>query len=290
MKHSHTFLVMLSGGAAVLVSLAVACTVGDVAYIGRQRVDPLSADSGPACTTSCSGSAATCGIDYCTRIPMLPEPPVLDGELDCSLPLASFDASNFQGNETKPTELAAKYAVAWRPEGLLYMYIHVTENQRLPSPDHGGGVFCGDATHLFVDSDGVFAEFGHYDDGGTFQYVEGAPDNDTTAVTTGITVQNGEPLNPANFRAFPKPDGYVVEAILAAPQVERVTWTLAENGRIGFSFSVSVGGLPGMYPGQAQCAKRGDFFLRSSVDDAGTGALPHSNTAAFCTPLLSGAL
>lgn len=276
---------MRAAAALAAVAPALAACDGDVAYIGRQ--DDAVASCAPAC------DAGACGVDYCAAIPRLTSPPRIDGALECGLSLASIDAASWRGPDAKPADLSAEYAVAWSDAG-LYVFVHVREAHRLPSPAAAGGnVYCGDATHVFVDDDGVFAAPPAYDERSTRQLVAEAPRDDVTAVAIG-TVYGPSPTsagvgawNAARFRTFPRPDGYVLEAIVTADDLGLPTWKLTAGAAIGFDVSISYGGSPSEYPGDPTCLKRGDFVLRAVAPTGTTSGLPHDDVDAFCRPRLS---
>jgi hypothetical protein len=222
---------------------------------------------------------------------MLGGDPVLDGVLECGLALEEVSPSNWTGAGPKPPDLAAEFAVAWRPGG-LYVFAHVIEAQRLPAPA-GGAIFCGDATHVFADSDGQFAAPPAYDDPGTRQLVAAAPGSATDAVSLGVMYTPAAAIgawDPTHFRAVPVSDGYVLEAFVVAADLGLPAWSLALGGAVGFDLSISYGGDPSAYGEASTCAKRGDFYLRALASDAGGVSLPHDDVLAFCTPSLAAAL
>lgn len=277
---------------AVSLATSMACG-GDLATIGRQvdETSPSDAATTSTCASSCTGSAASCGVDYCSAIPELPNEPILDGVLDCDLPLATFPAGNWNANGVaKPSDLAVEYALAWRPEGKIYYFVHVHTSQRKPAPiDAGDDLFCGDACHLMLDSDGQYTSPPAYDFPGTRQFILEAPPDDATSVSIGLPNPR-EPTawSASTYRAFPATDGYVVEAILGATELGLASWPLVEDGHIGFSLSIGVGGTPGMYPGAPDCQKIGDFYLNAVAPTAQASGMPHDTVGAFCNPRLAG--
>ncbi len=64
------------------------------------------------------------------------------------------------------------------------------------------------------------------------------------------------------------------------------TWSLAEDGHIGFSLSIGIGGTPSMYPAQPDCQKIGDDYLNGVSPTAEASGLPHDNVGVFCNPAL----
>ncbi|AKU96085.1 hypothetical protein AKJ09_02749 [Labilithrix luteola] len=280
-------------GAIAIVSF-LACG-SDFATIGRQvdETNPSDSQVGSspaACTSSCKGSATSCGVDYCSAIPELPTEPIIDGVLDCDLPLAMVPSGNWNNNGVpKPADLSVEYAVAWRPAGKVYYFVHVHTSQRKPAAmDAGGDLFCGDACHLMLDNDGQYVSPPFYDDPGTRQFILEAPPDDVTPVSIGLPNPRGPTTWSADtYRAFPVPDGYVVEAVLGANELGLAAWPLAEGGHIGFSLSIGVGGTPGMYPSTPSCEKVGDHYLNGVARTARASGLPHDTVGAFCNPRLA---
>src|SRR5262249_4302906 len=112
--------------------------------------------------------------DYCTAtLPALPEAPVLDGVLDCGPALVPLPVQGWTGTQALPDTQRARYALAWRPNG-LYFYVEVDDPLVLPAPG-GLDTWCGDGVELYADADGKFAAPLAYDDPGTIQLLAAAP-------------------------------------------------------------------------------------------------------------------
>lgn len=276
---------------ASLASLAPGCD-GDVAYIGRQ-VDSVGSAS---CAPACGATAGACGLDYCASLPRLSGAPRIDGILDCGLALASIDLTHWHGPDAKPGDLSADYAAAWT-DGGIYVFVHVRKSQRAPAPaPPGGKVYCGDAVHVFVDSDGHFAAPPAYDDRGTRQLVAEAPASDSTSVSIGTVYATSASApgtgvwTASRFRTFPASDGYVLETVVTAEDLALASFRPAVGQTIGFDLSVSYGGSPSAYPNDPSCLKRGDFLLRAVAASMSESGLPHDDVNAFCTPTLGAAL
>ncbi len=266
---------------ACLLSLAEACD-GGVAFIGRQDTLGLA----PPCRSPDAGAS----VDYCAGLPRLASAPTIDGVLECGLSLSTIDAGHWVGPGPKPSDLSVDYAAGWVDTG-LYVFAHVHESQRSPAPATAGGkVYCGDATHVFADDDGRFAAPPAYDDPGTRQLVAEAPPDDTHPVSIGTIYSTGASAggtgawDPSRFRTFPVADGYVLEALITAPDLDLGGWSLLAGQRVGLDLSISYGGTPSEYATDPTCAKLGDFVVRT---DPANGDLPHADVGAFCTPVLS---
>src|SRR5690348_9762492 len=71
-------------------------------------------------STGDAGVDAACTVaspvDYCTELPSLAQPPVLDGQVDCGLALHDVAPVGWYAlnNASIPAGTAARYAVAWR--------------------------------------------------------------------------------------------------------------------------------------------------------------------------------
>ncbi len=266
---------------SMLLMALAACDAGGTASIGREEAIAT-------CAPACASTAGGCVVDYCASLPALAAAPSLDGVLECGLSLSPIDPAGWSGNEAKPADLAVAYAAAWRADG-VYLFVEVHEAQRLPAPA-SAAVYCGDATHIFVDSDGAYAAPPAYDVPGTLQLVAAAPADASTPVARGETyapTKTTAAWSTARFRTFPTPDGYVLEAFVTGEDLGVTPWSLGAGGHVGFDVSISFGGLPSMY-GDPACPKRGDFVLRKTSASASTSGLPHDDTRAFCNPALGG--
>jgi hypothetical protein len=231
------------------------------------------------------GSAAP-ALEYCTGIPALGSAPRIDGMLEPGLPLRRIEPVRWTGAEPLPPEHLAELAVGWWSDS-LYFFLRVTDPTRVPArpPDEPR---CGDGVEMFVDDDGQVGTPERYDDPGTRQLVVAAPHNDNQSIARGgVYHQSGyAPWSSTEFRAYPTPSGYVVEARVTAEDLGLARWRLAAGARVGLDVSIDVS-----YPALqgAECMNRlGQYFLHivtpARYND--TRDEPGSNPDAFCTPRL----
>ena len=245
-------------------------------------------DTGPPDPPCAAPSAA----DFCTALPGLPAAPVIDGVLECGLTLQPVPVVRWTGNAQNPIPAghSARMAWAWRPDG-VYLFVDVDDATRLPSimmPN----VWCGDSLEVYADSDGSYGVSPMYDDPGTAQLIASAPANDADAVTVGERWRNAALKGAwagSNYRAFPRPGGYVLEALIVAGDLDLASWSLAAGQRVGIDLSVnlSVNTDPPMPPEMADCGRRmGQYFMHVPDGCADGTCLPFGNVTGFCNPTL----
>jgi hypothetical protein len=212
--------------------------------------------------------------DYCATIPALPAEPVIDGELDCGLELASI-GTNWNGDLPVPSDHGAEYAVAWRPDG-LYFFVRVRDPDRLP-PAADVGAFCGDSVELFVHHDGTPEMAPLYSSPGTGQFIVAAPvDAQTISRRAELYVMALMDWSSDRVLAFPLSDGYAVEGFFTATDLKLASWALAAEDVVGIDVSLNVSWPDAR---QGDCGTRqGQYVLRRAPDDTG----PASNVNAFC--------
>jgi hypothetical protein len=245
------------------------------------------APDGAADASGCT-AAALPGVDYCATLPFLPRPPVIDGKIDCTLPLRDLAPIAWTGGAVPP-DATAQYAVAWRPEG-LYFFVQVHDPSLVPASPTGF-TYQGDAVELFMDSDGVFAAPPAYDNPGARQFIVAAPPAaqssvawaqvwfNTTAYSTWTSTQ---------FGAYGLADGYAVEAFVTGPDLGLGALALAAGGRVGMDLSIDVSYPSDQGPDAGGSGNRlGQYFLQVASPDAG-GGLPPFDPRAFCVPALAG--
>ena len=82
----------------------------------------------------------------CTGVGAMSTAPVIDGVLDCGIPLWPMPVVVTAGPGVIPSGVQARIAAAWRPDG-LYLFVRVTGAgaTRTPAPT-GDPAWCGDAT------------------------------------------------------------------------------------------------------------------------------------------------
>jgi hypothetical protein len=283
---------------ALVLALALAGGCGRLGYDPL----PLSASIDAATTDAPADATATDAPpdpdaapapDYCSVLPALASAPVLDGVLEPGLTLRELVPVAWIGpGAAPPAGQSARYAAAWRPDG-LYAYVEVVDPSRVPAPSSQFR-WCGDGVEVYVDDDGSFASPPAYDDPGTRQIIVAAPTDATTPVqggeawcsSCGDTVPTELPG--AALVAVPRRDGYAIEALVVASDLARTSWTLAAGRRVGFDLAVNVS-TPAptndacVFDGTSRGSDLGQYFL--SATSAGA-IFPFDHVQAFCTPAL----
>ena len=258
----------------------------------RPPTDPAGAGgaaagaSGSAAVPECSPPAVD---DYCTRIPALAAEPVIDGQLDCGARLLQLPAVGWNGANPLPAQHRALLAAAKRPDGLyLYLEVHGGEPPR-PHPA-GSGIHCGDAVEIYVDADGAIDALGAYSAPGTMQFIIAAPTPPAAGTIEALRFVAGEnqgAWSSQQVRTRSLDDGYAVEALITARDLELTAWSPA--GRIGFDIADDVSATASS-PELACGLQLGQYFLRmgpDGEDDAGVcHGEPWCDSRAFCTPAL----
>ncbi len=263
-------------------------TVDSPAGVAASDATPDSALDGPpdapACTVKVSAS-----VDYCTTLPFLPQAPVIDGKVDCGLPLLDIVPIGWSGGGSPP-DATAQYAVAWRPDG-VYFFVQVHDPSLVPA-DSSESTWQGDAVEVYADSDGVYAAPPAYDNPGTRQFTVAAPPNAQSSVAraqvwyTGSVT--GATWTSTQFGAYGLPDGYAVEALVTGPDLGLPPLTLAAGGQVGMDISIDVSYPTDQGPDAGGAGNRlGQYYLRVATPDAG-GSIPPFDVRAFCVPALAG--
>lgn len=230
--------------------------------------------------------------DYCTEIPPLAEAPQLDGLVDQALPLApipeSFWHAEDGGSTPLPDAFSASFAAAWRPDG-LYVVFDVTDPDRVPAPVDQP-VWHGDGVEVYVDDDGRFADPVEYDDPGTRHLLYG----EATGGASGVRVERTPRVNMLSVpwpsgraRHVVRQGGYIVEAFVAAADLDLPAWQLSAGQSIGFDVSINVS-FPAPIVGQANL-RLGSYALRVDESRRIPESFPFNTTRAFCLPLLRAA-
>jgi hypothetical protein len=251
-------------------------------------------------------SAAACSMDWrlarqtpdggvrsaevlCDSIPPLPSAPAIDGKLEPGLAIYSWlDA----GASNVPSGIGASFSLAWRPDG-LYFFATVTDPTRDPAAP-GALTYCGDGVELIVDDDGVIDHPPAYDQPGTMQLIVAAPSDDVTPARRGQrfffsgTSTDSTDLGAwtsTRFIAVPTANGYAVEALVVASDLDLPAWALAPGGKIGWDVSLNIGGPEDA--GIDACTTRSQQ-VHFHVAASGACTAPYCNASALCVPTLGG--
>lgn len=241
-------------------------------------------DAAPSCSPLPARS-------YCEALPELPEPPVLDGVLDCGPTLINFNARGWTASEPIPSDHSARYAVAWREDG-LYFYVEVDDPLRLPALARDEGPWCGDGIELYVDADGSFPAAPNYDDPGTIQLLAGAPARDANhelaadaRFHTRSQLRAGEWAAAGHVTRI-RDNGYALEAFVTAAELELRGWKLAQGGAVGINLAIDVSVASENDAGD--CGQRlGQYFLHLTRTPCLFDACrPYQDISTFCTPRL----
>ncbi|HVU04520.1 MAG TPA: sugar-binding protein [Polyangiaceae bacterium] len=265
---------------------------GQTAEAGSPRPGDAAADSsvlGDAAPGDARADADGCvpvgpAPEYCSTIPALRAPPVIDGALDCGLSLRPLVAQGWTAPSPVPSEVSATYAVGYRPDG-LYFYVVVVDPTRIP-PIAGDEAWRGDGVELYVDADGVFTAPPDFDDPGTRQVEIAAPvDAVTPSARAQLYVWMGarSDWTSSNFIALPTSTGYVVEAFVGAAELGVSTWKLSPGARVGMDLAINVSDPTTSAYDANDGYRLGQYFLRVTT---GSNPPPFSNVDAFCLPTL----
>jgi hypothetical protein len=259
---------------------------GDVGASDDSASDDAAGDAdvgGESNETSCTPPAPPT-LDDCTGIVSLPAPPVIDGVLDCGVPLWPMPLAGWTGKAPMPATVQAALGIAWRSDG-LYFFVHVAGagSQRYPAPTGSAGAWCGDAVELFADNDGTFRNPPLYDNPGTIQVIAEAPQTVTTAVD-GYMYRNQQLLSrwSGQFIVLRTGDGFDAEAFLVASDLGLPSWGLTQGANVGLDVSVDLGDPSNQ---TAICPNLGQFTIQVLATDAGCGQAA-CNVAEFCRPRL----
>lgn len=223
-------------------------------------------------------------VGPCVAMPRLPTAPVIDGVLEPGLTLVDVPPVKWEPAQTAPmpADHSARYAVAWRPDG-IYFYVEVTDPTLQP-PLTRQDDYCGDGVELYVDDDGRFTTPMMYDAMGTRQFIITSPATATTPAMRASIYRQGTLLGnwtSSRFGAFPRTGGYAVEALVVAADLGLATWS--PSGQVGFDLAFNVSGMVS----SPRCSWRlGQYFLRALPGPPCTGD-PFCETTPFCLPTLS---
>ncbi len=270
---------------------AIDATEGGDGATDAPAVDVL-ADAGPdsaeaACTTSPI-------VDYCTGVPSLPAPPVIDGVLDpCGPALVAMTPVGWNGPPPLPPfppGNSASFAAAWRPDG-LYVFIAVTTPADFPADD-ASPLFYGAGVELFVGGHGTTMAPPTFDNPGEIQLVVASPPDSVTEGQRAEGFRNAADQGPwtsTRFGTFPTPAGFNFEGFVVASDLGLPTWALQASDIIGFDVAVDVSFTMEATTG-TQGHRVGQYFFHQAPADAGADAAvigaPYSDPRSWCAPAL----
>lgn len=207
--------------------------------------------------------------------------PIVDGTIEQGLALLPLQPQGWTGPGSLPSDVKARYATAWRKDGL---YAFVAVDRTIVTAARDMDLFCGDAVEVFVDDDGQHEMPPAYDDPGAVQLIVTAPGDAGARAERYRTYARLEPWRNMAWASVRTATGYVVEAFIAADDLDLAAWSLMQGTRVGLNIAVDVAG-PTSDP---VCEGRlGQFVLR--VDPAAPPdmcALPYCNVNSFCTATL----
>jgi Carbohydrate family 9 binding domain-like len=244
----------------------------------------MAIDAGPDCTPSAPR-------DYCARLPALSQAPQLDGVLDCGPPLAALSAMGWNSSQSMPADNQARYAAAWRPDG-LYIYVEVDDPLLLPALASDVDPWCGDGVELYADADGNYVSAPDYDDPGAMQLLATSPARDSsTALAVDARYHTRSLARAGDWTAarhvtVKRTGGYALEAFIEAADLELSSWSLAAGGKVGFDIAINVSVTDESQ--KVGCGYNlGQYYLRvSKLPCNSDNCRPYSNATAFCTALL----
>jgi hypothetical protein len=224
--------------------------------------------------------------DYCMTLPSLPQAPIIDGEIECGLTMLPIGQNGWNHpGTTPPADFSARYAVAYRPDG-LYVFVHVTTPRRV-APPPGAMPYCGDGIEIYLDADGQYSSTTRDDPGGA-QLVIPAPDA-AESMSTRVFLGLGTSFiawTSSSLVAVARPDGYDIEALLVAADLRLPAWSLAAAAAVGFDLAINIGTSD---PSQSEFCSTffGQFSLRTALQSGSCAGVPSCTTAAYCTPRLA---
>jgi hypothetical protein len=249
--------------------------------------DALDANTEAEAEAGCPDAAPS---DYCTALPALASPPVIDGILDLSPCLLVDMVPEFWSGPSPlppfPPGNATQIAAAWRPDG-LYVFLAVTTPAAFPA-DAGDPVFYGAGVELFIDNDGVYTSPPSYDDPGTIQIVVTSPASATGPTQRAEEFRNAADEGPwasTQYATFATAAGFTFEGFVAAADLGLTTWPLALGSTVGFDVAIDVSFATASMTGP-QGHRVGQYFFHVAPADAGIGS-PFADPRAFCTPTLA---
>jgi hypothetical protein len=247
-------------------------------------LDSSTPDPTPAPLDAAPCTPATLpSLDVCTGVGAMPASPVIDGVLDCGVPLWPMPIVASSGPGAIPSSVQASIGAAWRPDG-LYLFVRVTGAgaTRTPAPA-ADPAWCGDAIELFVDETGVFPNAPAYNDPGTIQLVAVAPASAAEPASVGEMFRSETDLGPwkGDFVSLATSDGFTTEAFVTAADLGLASWSLSAGGKIGLDVALDLGS-----PAEpASCPRLAQFTIQIPQGTNG-GCAAACDVREFCTPAL----
>ncbi len=236
---------------------------------------------------------AEASLSSCSELPGLPTAPVIDGNMECGL-TAQTDGLLWSLATPSPADFSVNWATAYFENG-LYFYIDVVKPSIFVAPQYKVNPWCGDAVHLFIDSNGRFDAAPAYDAADTRQIIctaplEGAAQSSECMIFNKRATERLElpkQFSSQRLVSFRTANGYRFEGFVTAQELGLASWTLQSDAPLAFGLSVDFGGKFASPP-DPQCPGRsGEYNLKLASTPSSTGArTAHANTNAFCTPTL----
>jgi hypothetical protein len=225
---------------------------------------------------------------FCEALDELRDAPVIDGIVECGLPLVPIAPEGWTGTTPIAATHRAELAVAWHKDG-VYFFVHVvTPTVRPPGPADLS--WCGDGVEVFFDSDGAFGMPPEYDSPGTRQLIIPSPEGATSTRAVGfvLAVRQDEWAE-GRALAVRVADGFVVEAFVKLEDVFLPPGMLMAGRNVGVNVSVNVASPT---DGAGACGRRaGQYYLRATnVFNPPAGpcdGLPFCDVSAFCSAQLA---
>ena len=245
---------------------------------------PAIVDADASCPVSPIG-------EYCSSLPPLPAPPVIDGVLDCGPALVPAPPVDWIGPSPLPAfpvGNSAQVAVAWRPDG-LYVFMAVTTPAAFPA-ELSDPVFFGAGVEIFVDDDAVYANPPSFDNPGTIQLVVAAPPDSVTVGHRGEGFRNAADEGPwasSQFATYPTATGFVFEGFVTASDLGLATWVLGPGDAVGLDLAVDVSYPTTMTGPQGHRVGQYFFHVTTAPGDAAAFGMPYGDPRSFCAPTLA---
>lgn len=242
-------------------------------------------DAGAVAVDAVSGVDAAPPPAYCDEVAALATAPVIDGALDGGLVLIDVPPVAWLGAGSEvPAGHSARYAAAWRPDG-LYVFVDVVDPSRVVGDELA---WCGDAVEVYVDADGAYPRAPAYDDPGTAQLILAAPpagassDRRGERWCTGCSGSYPGRVDGERFVSVATARGYAVEVLVTAGELGLGSWS--PDGTVGFDLAIDVStetdtGLACQVDG-TYGSRLGQYFLRV---DGELPTYPFATSRAFCT-------